>query len=231
MSRHVVLMVVLITTLSLVITPTTAKATGIVDLALQSIGPGSTAEMKSRIFSRAFSVYGAEDYPRAIASLPQSVRESRITRGRLLQRVERAIGPVLELHGHSDKIELFLYSDYFPVAMVWRGCVLVISDVLADHLSDDELAGIVAHEMAHAYFMTETTNARKQGEGQAGRIVELKCDAVAMLTLRLMGRDAADYVKALHRITDITKGHVKISSHPSLGERIQFAQRFIKLLT
>jgi hypothetical protein len=59
MSRHIVLMVVLITILSLVITPSTTAATGIVDLALQAIGPGSTAEMKSRLFSRAFSVYGA----------------------------------------------------------------------------------------------------------------------------------------------------------------------------
>jgi Zn-dependent protease with chaperone function len=147
-----------------------------------------------------------------------------------LRRVERVIRPVLELHGHSDKIELFLYQDYFPSAMVWRGCVLVISDALADHLSDDELAGIVAHEMAHAYFMFETTMARKHRDGQARRIVELQCDAVAMLTLKLMGRDAADYVKALHRIRAITKGHVRIDSHPSIGERVQFAQRFIKLL-
>jgi hypothetical protein len=234
MSRQIALMVGLITILSLVMTPTTTAANDVVDLALQGIGPGSTAEMKSRIFSRAFSVYGSKDCPEALASLPQSVRESRISRGRLLGRVELVIRPVLELHGHRDEIELFLYRDHLPTAMVWMGCVLVISDALADHLSDNELAGIVAHEMAHAYFMSETIKARKHGDGQAMRIVELKCDAVAMLTLKLMGRDAADYPKALRRITDITRrdGYARINpSHPSIDERTEFAQRFIKLLT
>src|SRR5207237_2560655 len=130
---------------------------------------------------------------------PRSIRESRTSGGKLLRRVESIIRPVLKLHGRSDKIELFLYQDHFPSAMVWLGCVLVISDALADHLSDDELVGIVAHEMGHAYFMIETIKARKHGDGEAMRIVELKCDAVAMLTLKLLGRDAADYLRALLR--------------------------------
>lgn len=235
MSRHIVLMVVLITILSLVLTPTTTAATGAVDLALQGIGAGSVAEMKSRIFSRSFSVYGAEDHLRAIASLPQSRRESRITEGKLLRRVERIIMPVLELHHRSNGVELFLYHDQFPGAMVWMGCVLVISDALADPLYDDELAGIVAHEMAHAYFMVETTKARKRGDQQAMRIVELKCDAVAMLTLKLLGHDAADHLRGLRRVTNLTRSNGYNSSinfwdYPSIEERAQFAQRFIKLL-
>jgi len=223
----------LITLLSLLLTRTATAVPGVVDLALQAIGGGSVTEMKSCIFSFPFSVYKGEDYLRAIASLPPSTRDTRITRGRLLRRVERVIRPVLELHHHTDEIELFLFQDHFPSAMVWLGCVLVISDALADHLSDDELAGIVAHEMGHAYFMIETIKARKHGDGEAMRIVELKCDAVAMLTLKLLGRDAADYLRALLRITDITKldGYASLDFlHPSIRERTDFAQRFIKLL-
>ena len=212
----------LITLLSLVVTHTTTAAPG-----------GSVTEMKSRIFSFPFSVYKGEDYRRAIASLPPSTRDTRITRGRLLRRVERVIRPVLELHHHTDEIELFLFQDHFPSAMVWLGCVLVISDALADRLHDDELAAIVAHEMGHAYFMIETIKARKHGDHQAMKIVELECDAVAMLTLKLLGRDPADYLRALLTITDITKldGHAGIDLlHPSIRERTEFAQRFIKLL-
>jgi hypothetical protein len=236
MSRHIVLMVVLITILSLVMTPTTAAATDVVDLALQGIGAGSTTEMKSRIFSLPFSVYGEEDYPRAIASLPQSIRESRISEGELLRRVESIIGPVLELHGHNDRIELFLYHDRFPRASVWMGCVLIISDALADPLHDDELAGIVAHEMAHAYFMIETIKARRRGDQQVMRIVELKCDAVAMLTLKLLGHDPADHLRGLRRVTSLTRrnGYIRpidFWDYPTIGERAEFAQRFIRLLT
>ena len=147
--------------------------------------------------------------------------------------VESIIGPILELHSRTDKIELFLYRDHFPQAMVWLGCVLVISDALAAPLNDDELAGIVAHEMGHAYFMIETIKARKQGDRPALRIVELKCDAVAMLSLKLLGHDPADYLRGLRRLNDVTRrdGYtIDSRDYPSNGERTQFAQRFITLL-
>jgi Zn-dependent protease with chaperone function len=147
--------------------------------------------------------------------------------------VESIIRPVLELHGRSDKIELFLYQDKFPQAMVWQGCVLVISDALASSLNDDELAGIVAHEMGHAYFMIETIKARKRGDREATRIVELKCDAVAMLSLKLLGHDPADHLRGLRRVDDLTRinGYNTLGrDHPSIGERTRFAQTFIKLL-
>ena len=79
---------VLITLLSLLLTRTATAAPGVVDLALQDVGGGSVAEMKSRIFSLPFTVYDAKDYRPAIASLPQSIRESRISEGQLLRRVE-----------------------------------------------------------------------------------------------------------------------------------------------
>ena|SRR2546422_8455874 len=118
--------------------------------------------------------------------------------------------------------------------MVWLGCVLVISDALADPLSDDQLAGIVAHEMGHAYFMIETIKGRKQGDRQAMKIVELKCDAVAMLTLKLLGHDPADHWRGLRRVNNLTRrdgsNRLDQGDYPSIGERAQFAQRFIQLL-
>ena len=150
-----------------------------------------------------------------------------------MRRVESIIRPVLELHGRGDDIELFLYQDKFPQAMVRRGCVLAISDALAARLHDDELAGIVAHEMGHAYFMIETGNARKRGDRQATRIVELKCDAAAMLSLKLLGHDPADHLRGLLRANDLTRmnGYNTLDKdHPSIEERTRFAQIFIKLL-
>jgi hypothetical protein len=223
----------LITVLSLLVNHSTTKAPDIVYLALQSIGAGSVTEMKSRILGLPYSVCGAEDHRQAITSLPQSIRESRVSGGLLLRRVESIIRPVLKLHGRSDDIELFLYQDKFPQAMVRLGCVLVISDVLAARLHDDELAGIVAHEMGHAYFMIETINARNRGDRQATRIVELKCDAVAMLSLKLLGHDPADHLRGLRRADDLTRtnGYNTLDKdHPSIEERTRFAQIFIKLL-
>jgi hypothetical protein len=230
MSRQLALIMLL----SLLLTRTAAATPGIVDLALQNVGTGSVAEITGRIFNLPFTVYGADDYGPAIASLPQSIRENRISEGKLLRRVESIIRPVIELHHRDDKIELFFYRDEFARAMVWLGCVLVISDALAGHLQDDELAGIVAHEMGHAYFMIETIKARKLGDHQAMKIVELKCDAVAMLTLKLLGHDPAAHLKGLRGVTNIDRinGPNRIDSRvcPSIGERAQFAQRFMKFL-
>jgi hypothetical protein len=223
----------LITAFSLLVSHPTIASPGIVDLALQSVGTGSVTEMKSRILSLPFSVYDAEDGRRAIALLPLSIRASRVSDGKLLRRVESIVRPVLELHHRTDKIELFLYQDRFPQAMVWLGSVLVISDALAATLHDDELAGIVGHEMGHAYFMIETINARRRGDTQAMRIVELKCDAVAMLSLKLLDHDPADHLRGLRRLDGLarTQGYNPCDrNHPSLEERRRFAQRFITLL-
>lgn len=226
--------IVLITLVSVCMTTNTTAAPNVVELALRSIGSGSLAEMKRRIFSLPISACEAEDTLRIISSQTRMQRESRITEGPLLRRVARIIKPIIALHNRSERVELFLYHDDFPGASVWMGCVLAISDALAKCLRDDELAGIVAHEMAHAYFMNEFRKARNNHDQLAMRIVELKCDAVAMLTLKLLGHDPADHLRALRRLTDITRlnGYTSLDtrSHPSIEERSQFAQRFIKLL-
>ena len=225
----------LITFVTLLVTHTTMASANIVDLALQSIGGGSVTEMRSHMLSLPFSICAPEDYRRAIASLPSSIRESRLSEGKLFRRVENIIRPVLELHGRGNKIELFLHEDHVPLTMVWHRCVLIISDSLAYALHDDQLAGIVAHEMGHAYFMIEIIKARNYGDRQAMKIVELKCDAVAMLSLKLLGHDPADLLKGLLRINDLIRrdGYTRVSTrdHPSIEERAQFAQRFVAVLS
>ena len=224
----------LVTVLSLLSTPTTMASRDIVGLAFQEIGTGSIVELKRRILSHPFSICGAGDQSRASASLPSSIRRTRVSEGKLFRRVENIIRPVLELHGRINEIALFLHQDDAPHAMVWQRCVLIISDSLAHELHDEELAGIVAHEMGHAYFMVETIKARNYGDMQAMKVVELKCDAVAMLSLKLLGHDPADYLRGLLRMNELARrnGYTGLDSrdHPSIGERTQFAQRFLKLL-
>jgi hypothetical protein len=171
--------ILLFTVLSVVVTTRAMpKTPSIVDLALQGIGTGPVEKLKGRIFSRPITVLGAEDHRRAISSLSSSIRNRRIQEGKLLRRVERITSPLLELHNQRNKVELFLYRDDYPRAMVWQGCILTISDSLADRLYDEELAGIVAHKLGHAYFTAEILEARKNKDEQAMRMVELKCDVL-----------------------------------------------------
>ncbi len=221
---------------SLTLSHTSAAAQSVVDVALEGVGTGSVEQMQSRIFSTPLTVLGPEFRDRAIHELPDSIRRNRLTEGKLLRTVELVISPIIQMHGRDQKgqIDLFLFRGDVPQAMLFRGCILLISDSLADALNDDELAGIIAHELGHSYFMDEMVKAQKTKDTSAMRIVELKCDAVAMLSLRLMGRDSSLHLRGLRRIQTITKrkglSSSTFQSHPEMVERAQFSDRFRRLL-
>jgi Zn-dependent protease with chaperone function len=205
-----------------------------VEMALAVVGSGSADEMKSRLFTHNITYFNEEFRAQAVAALPASFHKRRITQGKLLSRVETIFRQTLEMHGRDGKLDLFLYQDDVPSAMLWRGCVLVLSDGLADPLFDGELAGIIAHELGHSYFEDEMAAAQRAKDARAMRVVELKCDAVAILSLKLLNYDPAQYLRGLQRIQVIIKRKSLSSgifqSHPELVARAQFSQRFIKSL-
>jgi hypothetical protein len=211
-----------------------AKEANEIELALAAAGPGSAAEMKGRLFTHSITVFNEEFRAQAVAALPASLHNRRITQSKLLSRVETIFRQTLDLHGRSGKLDLFLFQDDVPSARLWRGCVLVLSDGLADPLYDGELAGIIAHELGHSYFEDEMAAAQAAKDDHAMRVVELKCDAVAILSLKLLNYDPAHYLRGLQRIQVIKKRKSMSSrifqSHPEFVARAQFSQRFIKSL-
>jgi len=205
-----------------------------IELALAAIGSGPAEEMKSRLISERITVFDDSLRAQAVAALPASLRSQRITQGKLLDRVEAIFNQVLRLHGRSGKLVLFLYRNDLPSAALWRGCVVVVSDGLAEPMYDDELAGVLAHELSHSYFEDEMAEGRRAQNAFAMRVVELKCDGVAILSLKLLGRNPAGYVRGLRRLQLITKrkglSDAVFQSHPTLVARMKFSQRYIESL-
>jgi Zn-dependent protease with chaperone function len=205
-----------------------------IELALAAIGSGPAEKMKSRLISERITVFDDLLRAQAVAALPASLRSQRITQGELLGRVEAIFNQVLRLHGRSGKLVLFLYRNDLPSAMLWRGCVVAVSDGLAEPMYDDELAGVLAHELSHSYFEDEMAEGRRAQNAFAMRVIELKCDGVAILSLKLLGRNPAGYVKGLRRLQLITKrkglSDVVFQSHPTLVERMKFSQHLIESL-
>jgi hypothetical protein len=206
-----------------------------VDLALAAIGGGSVNEIKSRLFTNRITVFNDQSRAQAVAALPASLRDRRITQGRLLRRVELILHEVLQLHGRSGEMELFLFENDLPSPTLWRGCVLLIPNGLAEQLFDGELAGIFAHELGHSYFEDEMVAALRIQDARALRVVELKCDAVALLSLKLLGQEPALYLRGLRKIERLNKSKGlsirTFESHPELVDRARFSQRFIKTLS
>ncbi len=211
-----------------------AKAASEVELALTALGAGTTDELKRRLLTDRSVALSAEYLAQARAALPEKAVKSRITRGPLHQRVEAIFQRVLQLLERSGKVELFLYQADVPGASLWRGCVMLIADNLASSLYDSELAGVIAHELGHANLMDEMADAWQTQDRQAMRVVELKCDAFAMLALKLLGYAPGFYLNGIKKLEALTLAAGRAQSyqqtHPALAMRAEFAKRFLKLL-
>jgi hypothetical protein len=232
--RHLMCMTVLSLGLTSIIKGQPA-APDEVGLALAAIGSGSVAELKGRLITDRITVISDEYRAQAVAALPAPILSHRITEGKLFRRVETILNQVLQLHGRGGKVELFLFEDDLPLAMLWKGCVLALSDGLAGPLYDGELAGIFGHELGHSYFEDEMAAAGRAKDERAMRVVELKCDAVAIVSLKLLDYDPTLYLKGLQRI-QVIKRRKSLSSgilqsHPDPVVRALFSQRFIKFMS
>lgn len=207
---------------------TARKSSGIVDRALVDVGYGSTTVLKNRLFSYQITVVGDQARQRATDALPENIRRQQISQGKLFRRIATDLEQVLQLHERLDhgKVELFLFHDDIPTAKLWRGAVLLISDGLAELLSDAEMIGVLAHELGHSYFEDEMAAAQRQKDTQAMKVIELKCDAVAIISLKLLGQEPTVYMGGLKRMKEILRrkslsGGI-VQSHPALVEREQF---------
>ena len=192
------------------------------------------SEIKTRLFTKRITIFNDDSRAQAVAALPASIRDRRITQGKLLRRVEKILHQVLQLHERGGEVELFLYTNDLPTPALWRGCVLLIPAGIADLLYDGELAGVLAHELGHAYFADDMADALRAQDSRAMRVVELKCDGVGLLSLKLLNYNPSLYVRGLHRMEAISRrkgqsGGIS-QSHPELVKRAQFSQRFIKIL-
>lgn len=208
-----------------------------VEQALVAFSTGTATVLKARLITDRITVFDEQARAQAIVALPAALREQRMTQGKLLRRIEPILAQVLQLHERtraSQQPTLFLFENEFPTAQLWRGCVLLVSTGLAEPLYDGELAGIFAHELSHSYFEDEMAAAQQRRDAQAMRVVELKCDGVAILSVKLLGYNPALYLKGLQRIQIINKQKGLSSglfqSHPELVARAQFSERLIKSL-
>lgn len=142
------------------------------------------------------------------------------------QRVDHlkaALQPVLAYHGRSSMPIFVLWSDKPQASLVERA-VIIITTRLLNNTSDEEIRGIVAHELAHEYVWNEHRQARVTNDERLMRECELFCDVVTAFTLKELGDDPASYGRLLERMTIIglTAGSAtskEVDTHPSLDAR------------
>ena len=153
-------------------------------------------------------------------------KELTVISGARVERLKAALQPALAYHERDGKLPIFVVRSEQPKAYVAERAALIITTRLTLIVSEAELRGIVAHELAHEYFYEERERAFKEKDESSLREIELFCDAVAAITLKEIGDDPACYERALERMTYIgaTAGNVtrsETNTHPSLDARVK----------
>lgn len=146
-----------------------------------------------------------------------------VASGKRVDKLKAALQPVLDYHGRSQMPIYVLWSDQ-PMASLVDRSVIIITNRLMISATDEEIRGIVAHELAHEYVWDERSQAKEAKNGKLMRELELFCDVVAAFTLKEIGDDPASYGRILVRITmigsktdSVTKSET--DTHPSLDTR------------
>ena len=99
-------------------------------------------------------------------------------------------------------------------------------------LSALEFQAVVAHEIGHDYFWEEERDVHDKAP-YARRQLELRCDAIAVLTLLQLDLDPTSVVSALRklaRFNDTFGMRIDASQYPSTIEREQFARALVDLV-
>jgi hypothetical protein len=111
-----------------------------------------------------------------------------------------ALDPVLDLYGRLGLVDIKVVDVNYAFAGVHGRTILLITREALTQVNAGELQAIAAHELAHEYFRDEYDAALKAGAYERLQELELRCDGIAVMTLRLLGIDAAHLGRAAAKL-------------------------------
>ena len=171
-----------------------------------------------------------EDKQRALASLPVE-GELRPTAGEATKL--ESLRRVLIYHKREDVLEVKVIDLPQAAAVLYARSIVLISRPALRVLSAVELQAVVAHEIGHEYFWDEELRLRNKKDSSARREIELRCDAIAILTLLQLDLDPALVVSAAAKVTGFNERRgmrIDAEQYPTVAEREQFTRALVDLL-
>ena len=177
---------------------------------------------------------------------PAPVSADKRARSLAMVRKEDVIEPSAERQAKLDALRpvlVYLERDAVIEVKVLRlkpawagflgGAAVLVSEAAVDLLTAEELQATVAHELAHEYFADEYEAARSDKRYDTVKEVELRCDAISIVTLRQLGLDSGALLSAVSKLTKFNERH-GLPSNPNLGpstkERARFAHAVARLV-
>jgi predicted Zn-dependent protease len=187
--------------------------------------PGTTVE--SALASIRPAPVGAEEKRQILSNLPAE-GELRPTPGEAAKLA--TLRRVLIYHKREEVFEVKLIDVPEARVVIHARSIVLISRPALRLVFDLELQAIVAHEIGHEYFWEEYERARAKHERRALRVLELRCDAIAVLTLLELGLDPAAVASAARRLTRFNEpaGPAADAGYPTVAEREQLMRALVE---
>jgi hypothetical protein len=172
----------------------------------------------------------AEDKARALAMVrPQDIVPPSAERQAKLD----ALHPVLEYLERSSTTEVKVLRLGLAWAASLQGAAVLVSEEAIDLLTVEELQAVVAHELAHEYFAGEYEAARAGHHYDTVREIELRCDAVSILTMTRLGREPGALLSGVSKLLRFNEQRGYPSSRvlgPTFEERQALGRAMVALV-
>ena len=143
-----------------------------------------------------------------------------------------ALRPILAYHDRAG-IEVKILRLGLAWAGMLEGAAVVVSEEAVDVLTAEELQAVVAHELGHEYFAAEYDVARQSKQYDRVKEIELRCDAIAVITMRSLRLNPASLLSGVSKLTKFNEAR-GVKNNPNLGssvdERASFCRAMIRLI-
>lgn len=185
-----------------------------------------------------------DDYLKSIR--PAAVSADRKARALAMVRKEDVIAPSAERQAKLDALrpvleylerDVAIEVKVLRLELAWAGflggAAVLVSEGAVDLLTAQELQAVVAHELAHEYFSDEYEAARNSKRYDTVKEIELRCDAVSIVTMRGLRLDPGALLSAVAKLTKFNdrRGFPNSANlAPSMEERTSFSRAVAELV-
>lgn len=198
--------------------------------AFQYFAPLQSGSGDEYLLSLRPAAVSTEKRGRALASLR---KEDLIVPSAPRQAKLDALHPVLKYLDRDAVVEIKILRLGVAWAGFLDGAAVLVSEGAIDLLTADELQAVVAHELAHEYFAAEYGAARDAKRYDTVREIELRCDAISIVTMKRLGLDPAVLLSAVAKLTRFNdrRGFPNNPNLvPSTEERRSFSRAVVALI-
>lgn len=173
--------------------------------------------------------------PRRSPEFRRAVIRGLPTEGDLTPTVEEqcklsSIDAVLACHDRTGAVEIKLMDVFQAAVSLHARCVILISRPALNLLTAAEVQALAAHEIGHDYFWDAYEQALASDRTSVMRELELRCDGIALLTLRELGVDPfvlATAIKKMYSFNGQFGTALNAGRYVPLADRLRFQRAFV----